>query len=42
MDHRAFMAGLDPVARAALVQRSDARGLGHLGWHLGAIVVNGA
>ena len=36
------MAGLDPVARAALVQRSDARGLGQLGWHLGAIVVNGA
>ena len=41
MDHGAFMAGLDPAARAALTGRSDARGLWHLATHLGAIVLCG-
>jgi hypothetical protein len=38
MDHRTFMAGLDPEARAALVRRSDAPGLWHLATHAGAIL----
>jgi fatty acid desaturase len=42
MDHRAFMAGLEPDLRAALGQRSDARGLAHLAGHLGAILFCGA
>ena len=41
MDHKAFMAGLDPAARAALVQRSDVPGLAHLAGHLAAIVLCG-
>jgi fatty acid desaturase len=41
MDHRTFMAGLDPETRAALTGRSDARGLVHLASHLGAIMVCG-
>ncbi|MGQ0565969.1 MAG: fatty acid desaturase [Gemmobacter sp.] len=41
MDHRTFLAGLDPGARAALTRRSDARGVGRLASHLGAIGVCG-
>ena len=41
MDHKAFLAGLDPAVRAALAQRSDARGLAHLVGHLGSIVLCG-
>ena len=36
------MAGLAPDARAALVRRSDARGVRHLAGHLGAITACGA
>jgi fatty acid desaturase len=41
MDHRAFIAGLDPGRRADLVRRADAPGLRHLALHLGAIVACG-
>jgi fatty acid desaturase len=42
MDHKAFMAGLDPAVKAALTARSDRDGLLHLAGHLGAIVLCGA
>jgi len=41
MDHKTFVAGLQPGVRAALTQRSDAQGLLHLALHGGAIVVCG-
>lgn len=41
MDHRAFVAGLDPGVKAALTARSDAAGLRHLALHAGAIVLCG-
>lgn len=42
MDHRAFVAGLDPDLRARLTAKSDQAGLWHLAGHLGAILVTGA
>jgi fatty acid desaturase len=42
MDHKAFVAGLDPAVKAALTARSDRDGLLHLAGHLGAIVLCGA
>ena len=41
MDHKAFVAGLDPGVKAALTAKSDAPGLRHLGFHGGAIVLCG-
>lgn len=41
MDHRSFVAGLEPGLKAALTARSDAPGLRHLALHGGAIVVCG-
>jgi len=41
MDHRAFLAGMDPEVTAALTQRSTARGLLHLMGHLGLLVFGG-
>ena len=38
MDHRAFVAGLDPAVKAVLTMKSDAAGLRHLALHGGAIV----
>lgn len=39
MDHRQFVASLDPATRAALAERSDLAGLWHLAGHVGAIAV---
>jgi fatty acid desaturase len=41
MDHKAFLANLDPDIRAEMTAKSDARGLLHLAGHLGAIVLIG-
>ncbi len=41
MDHRGFVSGLEPAERAALTERSDARGLVHLAGHAGAILAVG-
>ena len=41
MDHKAFVAGLDPAVKAALTARSNAEGLWHLALHGGAILVCG-
>jgi fatty acid desaturase len=41
MDHKAFLASLDPDIRAEMTAKSDARGLLHLAGHLGAIVLIG-
>lgn len=38
MDHKAFVAGLDPDLRARLTAKSDQTGLWHLAGHLGAIL----
>jgi len=35
MDHRAFLTGLSPETRRRMTERSDARGLWHLGLHVG-------
>jgi fatty acid desaturase len=37
MDHKAFLAKLDPDIRAEMTAKSDARGVLHLAGHLGAI-----
>jgi fatty acid desaturase len=42
MDHRSFLAGLDPATKAALTARSDAAGLWHLAGHAGAILFCGS
>ena len=41
MEHREFVAALDPELRARLTTRSDAAGLWHLAGHLGVIVAVG-
>lgn len=41
MDHKGFVAGLDPVWRADLLRRSDGAGLRHLALHLGLIAATG-
>ncbi len=41
MDHREFVAGLDPEVKAALTERSDAVGLRHLSAHGGGIALCG-
>jgi len=41
MDHKAFVAGLEPGVKAALTARSDAAGLRHLALHGGAIALCG-
>jgi len=41
MDHRSFVAGLEPGVKAALTAREDAPGLRHLGLHGGAIALVG-
>lgn len=42
LDHRSFIAGLDPVARARLTDLSDGPGLVHLAGHAGLILGLGA
>lgn len=42
LDHRAFVAGLEPGVKAALTARSDRAGLWHLALHGGAIGLCGA
>jgi fatty acid desaturase len=42
MDHRAFVAGMDPDVRARLTAKSDQAGLWHLAGHLGAVLAVGA
>lgn len=42
MDHKMFIAGLPPEAKARLTQKSDGAGLRHLAGHGGAIVLCGA
>ena len=41
MDHKAFLASLPPDLREAMVERSDAPGLWHLGLHLGLVAALG-
>jgi len=41
LDHKAFVAGLDPQDRVHLTQRSDALGLAHLAAHVGLILICG-
>ncbi len=41
MDHKAFVAGLDPEVKSVLTARSDRAGLVHLAGHLGAIALCG-
>jgi len=41
MDHKAFVAGLEPGLKATLTEKSDGAGLRHLGLHGGAIVLVG-
>jgi fatty acid desaturase len=41
MDHKAFLAGLDPTLRDRMVERRDGPGLWHLAGHLGAILALG-
>jgi fatty acid desaturase len=42
MDHKAFLASLDPGLRDRMVERRDGPGLWHLALHLGAILALGA
>jgi hypothetical protein len=41
IDHRAFIANLEPALRRSLIERSDGPGLLRAGFHLGTILILG-